>query len=243
MNRSYLTTLRNLLDKLENTQEAMIDEVSALCADRVARGGLMYFFGTGHSHMISEEPFYRAGGLACVYPIFETDLMLHEGASKSSIYERMPGLGGAIIDNKPLSKDDVIFLISNSGRNAVIVDAALRAKEKGAFTVAITSLNHSSSVSSRHPSGKRLFEVCDYVLDNGGIPGDACVTLEGLDQTIAPTSTVIDVSIVNLISIGTAQKLLDRGIVPPVFTSANTDKGDSANKDIIAEYKRRIPIL
>ena len=75
------------------------------------------------------------------------------------------------------------------------------------------------------------------------MPGDACVTLEGLHETIAPTSTVVDVSIVNLISIGTAQKLLDRGIVPPVFTSANTDKGDSANKDIIAEYKRRIPIL
>ncbi len=243
MNKGYLATLKNLLEKLENTQEAAIDEISALCAERVADGGLMYFFGTGHSHMISEEPFYRAGGLACVYPIFETDLMLHEGASKSSIYERMPGLGGAIIDNKPLGEKDVLFLISNSGRNAVIVDAAMRAREKGALTVAITSINHSSSVTSRHPSGKRLFEVCDYVLDNGGIPGDACVTLKGLSQTIAPTSTVVDTAIVNLISIGTAQKLLDRGIVPPVFTSANTDKGDSANKSIIEEYKRRIPIL
>ena len=243
MNKGYLATLKNLLEKLENTQEAAIDEISALCAERVAGGGLMYFFGTGHSHMISEEPFYRAGGLACVYPIFETDLMLHEGASKSSIYERMPGLGGAIIDNKPLGEKDVLFLISNSGRNAVIVDAAMRAREKGALTVAITSINHSSSVTSRHPSGKRLFEVCDYVLDNGGIPGDACVTLKGLSQTIAPTSTVVDTAIVNLISIGTAQKLLDRGIVPPVFTSANTDKGDSANKSIIEEYKRRIPIL
>lgn len=243
MNKTYLNTLRSLLDTLESTQETVIDEVSALCADRVAKGGLLYFFGTGHSHMISEEPFYRAGGLACVYPIFETDLMLHEGASKSSIYERMPGLGGAIIDNKPLGKEDVIFFISNSGRNAVIVDAAMRAKEKGALTVAITSIRHSSSVGSRHPSGKHLYEVCDRIIDNGGIPGDACVRLEGLNQTIAPTSTVIDVSIVNLISIGTAQKLLDRGIVPPVFTSANTDQGDSANKDIIAQYKRRIPIL
>ena len=161
----------------------------------------------------------------------------------SSIYERMPGLGGAIIDNKPLSEIDVIFFISNSGRNAVIVDAALRAKQIGALTVAITSVNHSTSVSSRHPSGRRLFEVCDYVLDNGGIPGDACVKLEGLDQNIAPTSTVIDASIVNLISISTAQKLLDRGIVPPVFTSANTDQGDRANKSIIEKYKRRIPIL
>lgn len=243
MNKGYLTSIRNLLDRLEDSQEDVIDEVSALCAERVAAGGLMYFFGTGHSHMISEEPFYRAGGLACVYPIFETDLMLHEGASKSSIYERMPGLGGAIIDNKPLTKNDVIFLISNSGRNAVIVDAALRAREIGAVTVAITSLNHSRGVSSRHPSGKRLFEVCDYVLDNGGVPGDACVHLDGLKEAIAPTSSVVDVTIVNLISIGTAQKLLEMGIVPPVFTSANSDAGDSANKGIIEEYKRRIPIL
>lgn len=243
MNKSYLASIRALLDKLESTQESLIDTVSAVCADRVARGGLMYFFGTGHSHMISEEPFYRAGGLACVYPIFETDLMLHEGASKSSIYERMPGLGGAIIDNKPLTSGDVIFLISNSGRNAVIVDAALRAKEIGAVTVAITSLNHSKGVSSRHPSGKRLFEVCDYVLDNGGVPGDACVKLDGLKEAIAPTSSAVDVTIVNLISIGTAQKLLEKGIVPPVFTSANSDAGDSANKGIIEEYKRRIPIL
>ena len=243
MNKDYLSNIRMLIDRLENTQAEVIDKVSALCAERVKNGGLMYFFGTGHSHMICEEPFYRAGGLACVYPILETDLMLHEGASKSSIYERMPGLGGAIIDHRPLGVGDVLFLISNSGRNAVIVDAAARAKEKGALTVAITSVRHSSSVSSRHPSGKRLFEVCDFVIDNGGIPGDACVTLEGLSQTIAPTSTVIDVSIVNLISIGTAQKLIESGVTPLVFTSANTDKGDSANKSIIDEYKRRIPIL
>jgi Uncharacterized protein containing SIS (Sugar ISomerase) phosphosugar binding domain len=243
MNKDYLNSLRRLLDRLEETQENAVDRVSDICAGRVARGGLMYFFGTGHSHMICEEPFYRAGGLACVYPILETDLMLHEGASKSSFYERLPGLGGAVIDNSPLGENDVLFLISNSGRNAVIVDAALRAKEKGAFTVAITSINHSSSVTSRHPGGKRLFEVCDCVLDNGGVPGDACVTLEGLPQPIAPTSTVLDTTLVNLVAIGTAQKLLEKGIVPPVFLSANTDQGDNANKSIIEEYKRRIPLL
>ncbi len=243
MNKEYLDNLRRLLDRLENTQEDTLDRVCELCADKVAKGGLMYFFGTGHSHMICEEPFYRAGGLACVYPILETDLMLHEGASKSSFYERMQDLGAAIIDNSPLGSGDVLFLISNSGRNAVIVDAALRAKQKGATTVAITSVNHSSSVSSRHAGGKRLFEVCDYVLDNGGVPGDASVTLSGLEQPIAPTSTVIDATIVNLVSIGTAQRLLARGITPPVFLSANTDKGDSANKGIIDEYKRRIPML
>ena len=243
MNKQYLSTLRALLDKLENTQDEALDKVCAVCAEKVAGGGLLYFFGTGHSHMICEEPFYRAGGLACVYPILETDLMLHEGASKSSIYERMPDLGKAIVDSHPVGEGDVLFLISNSGRNAVIVDAAIRAKEKGVTTVAITSVNHSSQVTSRHPGGKRLFEVCDYVLDNGGVLGDACVSLDGLGESIAPTSTVIDATIVNLVSIGTTEKLLEKGIVPPVFASANTDRGDRANKSVIEEYKRRIPIL
>ena len=243
MNTQYISNLKALLDRLNDTQNAKIDEVSELCAIKVAEGGLMYFFGTGHSHMISEEPFYRAGGLACVYPIFETDLMLHEGAAKSSIYERMPGLGGAIIDSRPICEKDVLFLISNSGRNAVIIDAAMRAKEKGVITVAITSINHSSAVTSRHPSGKRLFEVCDYVLDNGGCVGDACINIDGLDETIAPTSTVVDATIVNLISIGTAQRLVQMGVTPPVFASANTDRGDAANKTVIEEYRRRIPIL
>ena len=243
MNKQYLQNLRALLDRLEQTQDKAVDQVAGICAERVAAGGLMYFFGTGHSHMICEEPFYRAGGLACVYPIMETDLMLHEGASKSSFYERLPGLGGAVIRNTPLCDRDVLFLISTSGRNSAIIDAALEAKKLGAYTVAVTSLRHSQSVSSRHESGKRLFEVCDCVLDNGGVPGDACVTLEGLPQPIAPTSTVLDTTLVNLVAIGVAQKLLEMGVVPPVFLSANTDQGDKANKSIIEEYKRRIPLL
>ena len=239
----YLDNIRHLLDKLDNPHTENIDRISRICADKVAKGGLMYFFGTGHSHMIAEEPFYRAGGLACVYPIFETDLMLHEGASKSSAYERMEGLGQHIVANTPLNSGDIIFLASNSGRNAVIIDVALEAKRRGATTVAITSLTHSGSVSSRHSGGKRLFEVCDYVIDNGGVVGDASVYFEGLSHPIAPTSTIIDVSIVNLISIGTAKYLVEMGVKPPVFESANTDTGDSSNKSVIETYKKRIPML
>ena len=89
MNKTYLDTLRSLLDKLENTQESAVDAVSAACAAAVANGGLLYFFGTGHSHMMCEEPFYRAGGLACVSPILEPSLMLHHGGAKSSALERV----------------------------------------------------------------------------------------------------------------------------------------------------------
>ena len=243
MNKTYLKTLRSLLDKLETTQESAVDAVSAICADAVANGGLLYFFGTGHSHMICEEPFYRAGGLACVSPILEPSLMLHQGGAKSSALERVPQLGATVIAESGVGKGDVLFVVSNSGRNSAVIDAALEGKARGAVTVAITSVTHSSAVSSRHPSGKRLFEVCDYVLDNGGVLGDACLTLPGLPQAMAPTSTVLDATLVNLVMAGTAEKLVEKGITPPVFASANTDEGDRANKAVIAEYRKRIRIL
>ena len=243
MNKEYLRNIQKLLEKLENTQEQVIEQVAEVCADCIYNGGLLYFFGTGHSHMVCEEPFYRAGGLASIYPILETDLMLHEGASKSSSYERLEGLGNVVVSHTPLGKGDVLLLISNSGRNCAIIDAALEAKKRGAVTVAITSMNHTSNVTSRHSSSLNLYQVCDFVLDNGGIVGDASVSLDGLPQKIAPTSSVIDITLVNLVLVNTVELLLQKGMTPPVFTSANTDQGDSANKNILETYKSRIPSL
>lgn len=243
MNKDYLKNILGLLEKLENTQEDVIDQVAAVCAECIYNGGLLYFFGTGHSHMICEEPFYRAGGLACIYPILETDLMLHEGAAKSSGYERLEGLGNLVVSHTSLRKGDVLFIISNSGRNCAVIDAAMEAKKRGAITVAITSMNHTTQVASRHSSGLNLYQVCDYVLDNGGEMGDASVELAGLGQKIAPTSSVIDITLVNLIIVNTAELLLQRGMMPPVFMSANTDAGDEANSAVLEMYRARVPKL
>ena len=243
MNKEYLRNIQRLLENLENTQEQVIDQVAQVCAECIFHGGLLYFFGTGHAHITSEEVFYRAGGLACIYPILESSLMLHEGASKSSSYERIEGLGDMVVSHTPLGKGDVLFLISNSGRNCAVIDAALEAKKRGAITVAITSMNHTTNVTSRHSSGLNLYQVCDYVLDNGGVVGDASVELEGLKQKIAPTSSVLDITLINLVLVNTVELLLQKGMTPPVFTSANTDEGDSANKSILETYRPRIPIL
>lgn len=243
MNKTYLNNIRALLDKLEATQEDTIDKVAELCAEAIYNDHLLYFFGTGHSHMICEEPFYRAGGLVSVCPILETDLMLHEGASKSSDYERLEGLGNMVIAHSGLGEGDIIFIASNSGRNCAVIDAAIEAKKRGAITVAVTSMNHSTNVTSRHSGGKNLYQVCDYVLDNCGCVGDASVQLPGMSQMIAPTSTVLDVTLVNLVVVNTVEKLIAKGMVPPVFTSANTDEGDRANKAILETYKKRITSL
>ena len=245
MNMEYLEKVRQLLDHVEKDVTPVIDQVSEVCAKSIAGGGILYFFGTGHSHMIAEEPFYRAGGLANIAPLLKSFLMLHESASASSLYERAPGVGTTVIETSGIRPGDVLFLISNSGRNAGCIDAAIKARELGVTTVAITSLNHSKSVTSRHPSGKKLYELCDYVLDNGGVLGDACVHLEGMEEgaMISPTSTVIDATIVNLTMTATCEKLLAIGVQPRVYTSANTDDGDRKNAEIIRDFKERVPIL
>ena len=243
MNKIFLKNVIGLLEKLEQTQEEIIDQVAAVCAESIYNGGLLYFFGTGHSHMICEEPFYRAGGLACIYPILETDLMLHEGASKGSKYERLEGMGNIAVANTGIGKGDVLFVASNSGRNCAVIDAALEAKKRGAITVAITSMNHTTQVSSRHSSGLNLYQVCDYVLDNGGVAGDASVQLPGLSQNIAPTSSVIDLTLVNLIMVNIVERMLEKGMNPPLFMSSNSDGGDKANKSVLEVYRERIPSL
>ena len=245
MNMDYINKIRELLVHVEKNVAPTIDAVANVCADTIEKDGLLYFFGTGHSHMICEEPFYRAGGFANVYPLMTGSLMLHENASRSSEYERVTGVGSVIVEGSEISDKDVIFLISNSGRNAACIDAAVSAKKRGAVTVAITSLNHSKSVSSRHPSGKKLYEVCDYVLDNGGEYGDACVCLDGMPNgmKITPTSSVIDITMVNVMMTAVAEKLLERGIVPEVFISGNADGGAEKNAKIIDKFRKRISIL
>ena len=245
MNMDYLKQIRVLLDHVEQKMAPVIEQIAEKCADAIANDGMLYFFGTGHSHMVCEEPFYRAGGLANIAPLLKTALMLHEGAASSSMYERLVGYGTTVINTRDLKAGDVIFLISNSGRNAACIDAAIAAKERGAVTVAITSMNHSSAVTSRHPSGKRLFELCDYVLDNGGVLGDACVHLEGMDEgdMISPTSSVIDITMVNMTMTATAEALLKRGIKPLTFTSANADGGDNKNAIILEKFSSKVPML
>lgn len=245
MNMEYLKNIRRLLDHVEQNMTDEIDRVSDACANAIQNDGLLYFFGTGHSHMVCEEPFYRAGGFANIYPLLDAPLMLHESASESSMIEREQGIGTRIIEESPLRAGDVIFLISNSGRNAACIDAAVAAKARGAITVAITSLNHSKAVSSRHSSGKKLYEMCDFVLDNGGIYGDACIHLDGMEEgaMISPTSSVIDITMLNMTMTATAEKLIARGIEPTVFTSANAEGGDDKNAKIIETFKKRIPIL
>ena len=218
-----------------------IQEVGKLFSNTIAKGGSLFAFGASHAGMIAEELFYRTGGLALVNPLFSPTLMLNtRPATVTSQMERLEGFGTVLIDTSPAKKGDTILIHSVSGRNAVAIDVAISAKEKGMTTVAITNLTYSKEVSSRHSSGKKLYELCDFVIDNHGDFEDASVEIPGMEQKTGPTSSVVGCMIANMIVVATIESLKESGIEPPVFHSANVDGGDAFNAKIFVKHRDRI---
>ena len=229
----------SVVDKLQKafSQEKEIQLVARWIADCLKIEGWIYTTGTGHSHMLAEEIFYRAGGFARVRPIFDEALMLHKDAAASTDVERTEGYAAKLLESYPISSKDVFFISSNSGRNAVPIEIAQLAKEKGANVIAITNLQHSKSVQSRHSSGLKLYEIADLVLDNFGEIGDASIAFDGLDGKVGATSTVIGTALLQSIMVQAVGLLLEEGITPEVYISSNSDAGEANNQALLTQYK------
>ncbi|MGC8545152.1 sugar isomerase domain-containing protein [Athalassotoga sp.] len=236
----YLDTVIESLKNVDKQKEKF-EEAISIIEFSLKSNGLIYIFGTGHSHMLAEEIFYRAGGLANVYPILIDELMLHRKASISSEIERVEGYIGEILSGYDISSSDVFIVISNSGINAVPVEAALYAKSKKCKVIAITSLNHSKNSKPRNSKNLHLYDVADVVLDNCAPKGDATVDVG--EGKMGPISTITGAFILNSLIIGTTEKLKKAGVNLPIFLSANVENGDEINSKILNEYKRRVPIL
>ena len=230
----YFENVMSILSEISHLPE--IRTCAELFAETLKNEKNIYLFGTGHSHMLAEEMFYRAGGLVNIRPILETSLMLHESASKSTEIERLSGYAEIIFEHYGVSAGDTMVIISNSGRNSVCVDMALLCKSRGVNVVALTSVTHSMSGESRHKSGKRLFEVADIVIDNHGCYGDSCVKIDEIGKTVSPTSTVVGAAILNAIEAECVDILVKQGIEPEVFSSSNVDGGDEINGRYIKKY-------
>lgn len=216
---------------------------AAAVADRLAAGGVVHAFGTGHSHMLAEEVFYRAGGLARVDPILVGELMLHEGAARSTELERSPGLASRVLADHPIGPGDVLIAASNSGGTRVTVELAIAARERGALVIAVTSLGHARSDRARTVAGPRLHEVADVVLDTHGSPGDASIDLPGTERRVGPTSTVVGAALLQALVAEVASVLASRGLDPEVFASANSADGDAVNEALLTRYRDRVRSL
>ncbi len=225
----YLRGLQDALGTLLLEQNAALQTGAALIAKTVAAGGTVHAFGTGHSHMLAEELFYRAGGLVDVNPIIFDGLLMHHDPTLSTRLERLPGLAKALLDSHELSSQDVAIIASNSGANAAICEMAEAMQAAGVPVIAITSLNHATSKDARVSDRRRLHEISEVAIDNGGLVGDASIQIEGFDKKVAPTSTVIGAAIINALVAQSVANLVEKGIHPAVYTSSNTEGGDEEN--------------
>ena len=239
----YIETAKGIIEKISTEGAPSIEKAAEVFADTLINGRKVFLFGTGHSHMLAEELFYRAGGLVKIQPVFEEDLMLHISASKSTEFERLEGYADKLFSDYSMKENDVIVIISNSGRNGVCVDMAQLAKENGLTVIALTNLNHSKSMSSRHPSGKKLYEFADIVLDNMGCVGDASVYFPEINRNAAPTSTSAGAAMLNAVVAGCIEKMLEDGFEPEVFSSSNVDGGDAVNEAYLNKYRDIIKSL
>ncbi len=236
----YIENVKNIIERIMAGDSDSIEKSAEILSDALIGGKKIFIFGTGHSHMLCEELFYRAGGLVKIQPILVESLMLHISASQSTEAERGEGLAEKIFDDYGMKSGDSIIIVSNSGRNGVIVDMALLCKEKGLNVIALTSLEHTYSGQSRHKSGKRLCEIADVVLDNCGCVGDACINIEGIEGKVCPTSTVSGAMILNCIISAAIDNCVERGYIPEHFASSNVDGGDEINNKLIEKYKKEI---
>ena len=220
---------------MEEELEA-IEQAANLVVKSFQKQGNFYLFGTGHSHLIAEEVYARAGGLANVKAILPTEIMLHERPLKSTMIERLSGYAAGLLTLYDLNEKDTLLVISNSGRNNVPVEMCLEAKKRGANVIVLTSLAHSMQVSSRHSSGKCLFELADVVLDNHAPQGDATYQMENLPEKLGPISDFTGIGLVQALVVAIANLMQAAEMPVPIFESSNLDGADEKNRQLFAEY-------
>lgn len=220
-----------VLAEIKDTQTEAIQKAADIVAEVISKDGLLYILGSGHSLMPAAEAYYRAGGLAPV------DIIHDKTFGRA---ERLSGYAKILLDDYMIPAGGVIVIFSNSGINALGIEMALEAGERGIRTIAITSLKHSKSQTTRHPSGKKLYEIADVVIDNCGVPGDAILDIDGLQGKTCPTSTISGTFIMDCIVATTIENLIKMGITPPTFISANVAGGDEHNKVLLDKYWKRI---
>lgn len=238
----FLDAAIDLLRRIRDEEGGSVAAAGTLLADTVADGGRLFAFGAGHSSLAAQDLVYRAGGLAlmnllAVPGAVGVDVM---PATLGSALERVDGLAGVVLDSSPLRAGDALIIVSLSGRNALPVEMAMKARERGVRVIGVTSVAYATQTSSRHSSGTFLKDHCDVVLDSRIAVGDAELTLEGVPAPFAPASTVVTSAVLQAVMATAAAVLADRGIEPPLLRSGNVDGGHEWNARVFEEYADRI---
>ena len=212
--QEYFETAAAALQRVAEQERENITRAAQLMADAIVGGQSLYAFGASHSFILAEEMVYRTGGLMLVNPIYPHGMNLFvRPLTATSRWERILGLGKEILASSTAKAGDVLIIASTSGRNAVVIDMAMAAREQGIQTIGITSRAYSEGVSSRHPSGKKLLDLCDVVIDNGAPLWRRGRGHRGLPQRIGPLSPT-GCAIVNALAVAVVERLVKQGVTP-----------------------------
>jgi uncharacterized phosphosugar-binding protein len=237
----YFAHLIDLLARLRESQRDVIAKAADAIAQCLGNDGIVHLFGTGHSHMLAEEVFYRAGGLIPIEAMLDPSVLLSGGAQRSTTTERTPGVADTIASRYELRPGDVGVVISNSGRNPAPIEMARIMRARGLTVIALTSRKHSSAQRPVPPHTERLFEIADIVLDNGGPYGDAGMRLAGVAHPVGPTSTISGAALLHAVLIGAMERLVAGGREVVNLPSGNVSGTDlSSVAAEIARYRQRI---
>ena len=232
---TYFQQVNRYLTMVAQQESNQLMHIAKQIVKRLTKGGIIQLFGSGHSMLLAQECYYRAGGLVPVKPIHIESLMLHQGARQSSQNEKKQAFLTTYKDQLQFDDQDVCIIISTSANNPVPIDMAIYAKEAGALTISLQSLEYQHQP-SRHPSGKRLEQVVDEVLNTHVPLGDGVLTVNQLQY--APVSTVLGATLLNALFAQIIELMHAQGASVPVFGSSNL--GENNNDALIDQYGQRI---
>ncbi len=244
----FFANVNRLLDELQRDEAHSVESAARLLIEQIRADRLIYVFGvSGHSVIGCEEFFWRAGGLCQVSPLFDLSLMLSGGGLKSTMLERVPGVGDKVISAAMLGDGDLLVITSIYGMNAATIDAAIEAKKRGVTIIAITSAEHARMTPrdfvARHPSKHNLFELADVVIDNHVPHGDTIVQVSGCPQAVGAVSTILVSACIQWLVMETVRLGVEAGVDVPVWQSANTVGGDDRNAAYLDKYGPRVNAL
>ncbi len=233
---SFIVEVQKQIKETVNSEGQAIKKAATVLVETIEMDGIIHTFGSGHSALVAQEIFCRAGGIVPVNAILDPSFMVSYGAMRSTNMERLPGAASISLAGHQIRSGDAAIIISNSGKNQAPVEMALKLKELGVKIIAVTSMKHSSSVKSSHPSGKLLFEVSDVVIDNHAAIGDAAVSIPGAKAPVGPTSTIMGSIIVQSIIVEAVDILTKKGKAPAVFVSVNMEMSNL--EELSREYMK-----
>lgn len=244
---SYLAKVLAILERVRSEQADGIRAAGALMADAIREDRLIHVYGGGgHTTLAMGEMFFRAGGLSNINPVMETAISVFNQARKYLELERCVNFGAAVVRSYTINPGDPFIIFHNIGINAATIDATLEAKKRGARIIAVSSSYWQGMPADhviRHPSKANLFDLAEVCIDDYNPVGDAVVQVPGFAIPIAPVSNVVDFTIAHWLEIECIRQCVARGIVPPVWNSANAPGGDAKNAALLAAYSPRIKSL